>query len=256
MKSNILLKSAIAIALTGVSATAATAQQTAISPTPQSITWGPKAFDRPQAISLRGADTADADAVAALLGAFAKGKGVKVTIGERGDKAVRSVAAMIPDKPQGYYLRVKPGEVIIAGNDPTGTYYGVQTFLQVASQPEVMGVEIADWPSTPYRGVVEGFYGNAWSFADRVDQFEFYGRNKLDTYIYGPKDDPYHRAKWRELYPAEEAARMKALNDEARRHKVRFVWGIHPAGDHQWKYWDAKIQDVLRWWLKTDMDLQ
>ncbi len=28
------------------------------------------------------------------------------------------------------------------------------------------------------------------------------------------------------------------------------------AGDHQWKYWDAKIQDVLRWWLKTDLDLE
>lgn len=27
------------------------------------------------------------------------------------------------------------------------------------------------------------------------------------------------------------------------------------AGDHQWKYWDAKIQDVLRWWLGTDIDL-
>ena len=28
------------------------------------------------------------------------------------------------------------------------------------------------------------------------------------------------------------------------------------SGDHQWKYWDAKIQDVLRWWLGTDEDLQ
>lgn len=28
------------------------------------------------------------------------------------------------------------------------------------------------------------------------------------------------------------------------------------SGDHQWKYWDEKIQDVLRWWLGTDMDLQ
>lgn len=28
------------------------------------------------------------------------------------------------------------------------------------------------------------------------------------------------------------------------------------SGDHQWKYWDAKIQDVLRWWLGTDIDLQ
>ena len=27
-------------------------------------------------------------------------------------------------------------------------------------------------------------------------------------------------------------------------------------GDHQWKYWDEKIQDVLRWWLKTDLDLK
>ena len=27
------------------------------------------------------------------------------------------------------------------------------------------------------------------------------------------------------------------------------------SGDHQWKYWDAKIQDVLRWWLDIDQDL-
>ena len=27
------------------------------------------------------------------------------------------------------------------------------------------------------------------------------------------------------------------------------------SGDHQRKYWDAKIQDVLRWWLDTDLDL-
>ena len=27
------------------------------------------------------------------------------------------------------------------------------------------------------------------------------------------------------------------------------------AGDHQWKYWDAKIQDVLRWWLGVEIDL-
>lgn len=27
------------------------------------------------------------------------------------------------------------------------------------------------------------------------------------------------------------------------------------AGDHQWKYWDEKIKDVLCWWLDTDLDL-
>lgn len=28
------------------------------------------------------------------------------------------------------------------------------------------------------------------------------------------------------------------------------------AGDHQWKYWDEKIKDVLRWWLDTDIELE
>lgn len=28
------------------------------------------------------------------------------------------------------------------------------------------------------------------------------------------------------------------------------------AGDHQWQYWDERIQDVLRWWLGTDIDLK
>lgn len=28
------------------------------------------------------------------------------------------------------------------------------------------------------------------------------------------------------------------------------------AGDHQWKYWDEKIRDVLCWWLGADLDLE
>ena len=211
------------------------AQIVDISPSPQKIEWGTKAFDRPVSFNIKGAEAADKDAVEALRHTFSQGRGVKLTIGERGDKAVAAVADKIPERHQGYYLKISPKEVIIAGNDETGTFYGVQTVLAAASSPEVMSVEIYDWPATPGRGVVEGFYGNAWSYDDRVSQFEFYGRNKLDTYIYGPKDDPYHRGKWRELYPAEEAARMKALNDEAKRNKVKFVWGIHPAGDHSWQ---------------------
>ena len=26
-------------------------------------------------------------------------------------------------------------------------------------------------------------------------------------------------------------------------------------GDHQWKYWDERIRDVLRWWLDTDLEI-
>ena len=45
------------------------------------------------------------------------------------------------------------------------------------------------------RGIVEGFYGTPWTFEDRADLIRFSYHNNLNSYIYAPKDDPYHRAK-------------------------------------------------------------
>ena len=134
---------------------------------------------------------------------------------------------------------MQPGKVVIAGNDANGTFYGVQTFLQVAAQPEVMQVTVKDWPDMLERGVVEGFYGNNWSQTDRIRQFQFYGRNKMNVYIYGPKDDPYHRYRWRENYPTAEANKMKELVAEAHKNKVNFVWAVHPGIDIKWNKTDS-----------------
>ena len=56
-------------------------------------------------------------------------------------------------------------------------------------------VNITDYPTVSARGIIEGFYGTTWTHKDRLDQIKFYGKNKLNTYIYAPKDDPYHREK-------------------------------------------------------------
>lgn len=216
------------------------AQQVTISPLPQKITWGEKAFDRQTAFNVVGAETADADAVNALSAKYATtGGSIELIIGERGDDAVAAYEASIPSKAEGYFLEVTPERVVIAGNDAHGTFYGVQSFLQVAAQPEVMTVSASDYPDVLERGVVEGFYGNNWSQTDRIRQFQFYGANKMNTYIYGPKDDPYHLAKWREAYPTETAEKMKALVAEAKRNKVKFVWAIHPGNDIQWNKTDS-----------------
>ncbi len=53
----------------------------------------------------------------------------------------------------------------------------------------------------PLRGIVEGFYGTPWTTTDRMDILGFCGEHGLNAYIYAPKDDPYHRDKWREPYP-------------------------------------------------------
>ena len=214
---------------------ASTACALGLSPAPQQIAWGEKAFKTPKSVVIVGADEADADAVALLRNIFSEGEnGVKVIIGEVGDEAVSAYANQIPDKVEGYYICADDNQVVIAGADEAGTYYGVQTFLQMAAQPTMKQVEVKDWPDVLERGVVEGFYGNPWSHTDRLRQFEFYGKNKLNVYIYGPKDDPYHRNQWRERYPEDEAARISELAKAAAQNKVDFVWAMHPGGDIQW----------------------
>ncbi len=218
-----------------------------VSPLPQQATYGSEAFKLNAPLTLVGADKADADAVDLLqscgfnfLAKDVKVKGgIKFVIGERGDKAVKAFRKQIPQQAEGYYLSVTPEQVVIAGSDEIGTYYGVQTLRQLIKGGSVMQAEITDWPSVECRGVIEGFYGNPWSHQDRLRQFDFYGQNKMNIYVYGPKDDPYHRAHWREPYPEKEAQLIKELAEAARKNKVQFVWAVHPGGDIKWNLQDS-----------------
>ena len=79
-------------------------------------------------------------------------------------------------------------------------------------------------------GVIEGFYGPPWSHQDRLDVIRFMGDVGLTTYYYAPKDDPYHRQRWREPYPSDRWAELEELVDTARARGVRFVYAVSPGG--------------------------
>lgn len=158
----------------------------------------------------------------------------KVTLGWGNQKAVKKYKKLIPTKAEGYYLKVTDKEIVIAAKDERGAFYGVQSLLAMMKYGKLQTCEITDFPDVAFRGVVEGFYGTPWSQEDRLSQFDFYAKNKMNVYIYGPKDDPYHRDKWREPYPAEEAARLKILLDAAHKNGVNFYWAIHPGVDIKW----------------------
>ena len=244
-------KSLFAIAFLAITAftTELSAQTIDIYPKPQEITWGNEvAFNNSTSYTLTGADTADADAVNLFKKKFNTAEdGIEVIIGERGDAAVAAYGSRIPDKAEGYYLAVEKDKVVIAGNDGNGTYYGVQTFMQVVSQPNVMDVTVSDYPSVPQRGLVEGYYGNPYSKENRMGLFEMFGNLKMNVYIYGPKDDAYHKSKWREEYPAALAAQITEYVKVAKANKVEFVWAIHPGEDIQWNDTDrANIVNKLK----------
>jgi len=104
---------------------------------------------------------------------------------------------------------------------------------------------IADYPSFPLRGVVEGFYGPPWSHADRLELLRFEGQHGMNIYIYGPKDDPYHRKLWREPYPPEQLKRLGDLADTARENFVDFSFAISPGLSMVYSS-DADFQTLAR----------
>jgi hyaluronoglucosaminidase len=78
------------------------------------------------------------------------------------------------------------------------------------------------------RGIVEGFFGPPWSIAHRAAIFEFGATRGMNTYLYAPKDDPYHRERWTEPYPDGEWGSLLRLIRAAQERRVDFVYGFHP----------------------------
>lgn len=140
-----------------------------------------------------------------------------------------------------YSLRIRRQGIDIVGYDDAGVFYGIQTLRQVLESPISQNgktmpcLEVNDYPVFPYRGIVEGFYGAPWSHKVRLSLIDFYGRNKLNTYVYGPKDDPYHSSpNWRKPYPADQARNIHELVEACEKNRVEFVWAIHPGKDIKW----------------------
>ena len=55
-------------------------------------------------------------------------------------------------------------------------------------------------PGFAHRGVIEGYYGAPYTHADRLWLLERMGAWGMNRYVYAPKDDPFHRARWRSEY--------------------------------------------------------
>ena len=85
-------------------------------------------------------------------------------------------------------------------------------------------------PPIALSGVIEGFYGPTWPHEDRLDVIRFMGRVGLDAYVYAPKDDPYHLARWREPYPADRLVELAEVATVARESGVQAHYAISPGG--------------------------
>jgi hyaluronoglucosaminidase len=89
-------------------------------------------------------------------------------------------------------------------------------------------------------GSIEGYYGIPFSHAARRDHMSWMATKGLDLFAYAPKDDPYHRDKWREMHPTEDMDAFADLIAHGRSVGVDFCYTISPGLD-----WSAGDEDAL-----------
>ncbi len=161
-----------------------------------------------------------------------------------GDSSVRDALG----RAEGYAIATgQPDGIptaVLAGRDNDGVFHAVQTLRQLLKAGSVAPVLVSDWPLMQTRGVIEGFYGTPWSHQARLDVIEFAGSQKMNTYIYSPKDDPLLRDKWRELYTDQELEELRELIDAAAANHVRFSYALSPGIDVCYSR-EADLEDAV-----------
>ncbi|GAB2705284.1 beta-N-acetylglucosaminidase domain-containing protein [Kitasatospora kifunensis] len=147
------------------------------------------------------------------------------------------------------------GAVVLAGVDPTGTFYAAQSLRQLlAAVPAGQGqgpggygfpgLTLRDWPTgAPVRGTAETFYGTPWTTAQRLDLVDFLGRTKQNFYLYAPGDDPYRQELWREPYPEAQQRDLRTLAERANADHVTLGYAISPS--QNFCYSSGKDLDAL-----------
>jgi len=153
---------------------------------------------------------------------------------------------------EGYRIVVAKNSITIEASTKAGSFYAFTTLRQLASGGSLPCCTVEDSPDVPLRGVVEGFYGRPWGTEGRLDLMDFMGEHKMNCFIYGPKDDPYHQGKWKEQYPANLQADFRRLLDAARKNHVKFYWAVHLGDAFKDPAPAAREAEYAALWRKLD----
>ena len=78
------------------------------------------------------------------------------------------------------------------------------------------------------KGYIEGYYGRFFSKEDREKLINHMGSLNMDFYLYGPKEDPYHRVEWQKNYPLAQQKLLKTLVSQCKKNKIRPIFAISP----------------------------
>ena len=77
-------------------------------------------------------------------------------------------------------------------------------------------------------GYIEGYYGLELSWKERDSIISKLSESGCNTYFYCPKEDPFHRMKWKEDYPTSWLESFKKFKLNADNSGIDIIFGISP----------------------------
>lgn len=79
-----------------------------------------------------------------------------------------------------------------------------------------------------FKGYIEGYFGRELSWEQRHGIVEHLASLQLNTYLYAPKEDPYHRLTWKKQYPASWCTEFKDLYEHGQQGGVQVIPSLAP----------------------------
>ncbi len=135
-------------------------------------------------------------------------------------------------------------QVVILGENTDAAFIGMASLEQIldayADKTYTLPCGIIyDYADQKNRGLVEGYYGVPYSIDVKKDLMRYMMRYKMNSYMYGAKNEKYHSTYWKDPYPTtitEEQRKggyltqdmVKEITAVSHATKVNFIWAIHP----------------------------
>lgn len=97
---------------------------------------------------------------------------------------------------------------------------------------------------TPALGVIEGYFGRAWSWDDRAEVVRRLAPAGYGFFHYAPKAETKLRKQWQAPFDEEQSAALAQFSFHCRSHGMRFGVGLTPFGAHL--SWDDVAKGAMR----------
>ena len=81
-------------------------------------------------------------------------------------------------------------------------------------------------------GIIEGFYGEEWGWAERTSILPFMVRNNMSFFMYAPKGDAHLRSQWHTEHPESQTRAFKLFGEQCRTHGIKLGLGLTPYALH------------------------